>query len=313
MQRHTAQIAIGLLTLFALAVSAQTLYKYRGENGEWIYTDRPPGDEDAVAETRNLTTGKVTGTVSLDTYTKGNRIELVARNRFHAPIELRIEFTQIVGLEYPDPDEDRSWLLPPQSETPIMSLRLNGAVSAPKAEYRYEYSAGDPEATHQPTELYRVPFSVASEYTVTQAYPDVSTHKTPDSYYAVDIARPIGTDIVAARSGMVFDVAENNFKSGLDPERDGPAANVVRILHDDGTYAIYAHLNWNSIRVRPGERVTRGQYIADSGNTGFSSGPHLHFAVVHNSRNGPISVPVQFEGANYAAVMPSTGMMLTAY
>ena len=40
-------------------------------------------------------------------------------------------------------------------------------------------------------------------------------------------------------------------------------------MHDDGTYAIYAHLNTNTIRVRPGDRVRRGQYIADSGNTGF--------------------------------------------
>ena len=55
------------------------------------------------------------------------------------------------------------------------------------------------------------------------------------------------------------------------------------MLHDDGTTAIYAHLQMDTIRVRPGQRVERGEYIANSGNTGFSSGPHLHFVVVRNA------------------------------
>ncbi|MCH6552723.1 MAG: M23 family metallopeptidase, partial [Acidobacteria bacterium] len=66
---------------------------------------------------------------------------------------------------------------------------------------------------------------------------------------------PVGTDVVAARGGIVFEVASNNFRGGLNLQRDGRSANIVRILHDDGTFAIYAHLNWNSIRVRPGDRV----------------------------------------------------------
>jgi len=124
---------------------------------------------------------------------------------------------------------------------------------------------------------------------------------------------PVGTDIFAARGGIVFDVAASNFRGGLDPERDGPAANVVRILHDDGTYAVYAHLNTNTIRVRPGDLVRRGQYIADSGNTGFSSGPHLHFAVLRNSGMRIESIPVVFLGANSESVVPSSGMVLSAY
>jgi murein DD-endopeptidase MepM/ murein hydrolase activator NlpD len=139
------------------------------------------------------------------------------------------------------------------------------------------------------------------------------THKSLASYYAVDIAMPIGTDIFAAREGVVFEVAGDYFRSGLDPKRDGPAANVILVLHDDGTYAIYAHLNWNSIRVRRGDRVSRGQYIADSGNTGFSSGPHLHFAVVRNIGLRIESVPFVFEGANASTVFPATGMPITAY
>ena len=124
---------------------------------------------------------------------------------------------------------------------------------------------------------------------------------------------PIGTDIVAARAGVVFAVASTNFRSGLNPEIDGPAANVVRILHDDGTYAIYAHLNTNSIRVKPGDVVERGQYIADSGNTGFSSGPHLHFAVVRNVGLEVASVPVTFLGQNSDGIVPASGNVMTAH
>ena len=72
-------------------------------------------------------------------------------------------------------------------------------------------------------------------------------------------------------------------RGGTDQGRDASAANLVRILHDDGTWAEYAHLNRSTIRVRPGDVVERGEYIADSGNTGFSSGPHLHFVVQRNA------------------------------
>jgi hypothetical protein len=68
-------------------------------------------------------------------------------------------------------------------------------------------------------------------------------------------------------------------------------ANMVEILHDDGTIAVYAHLHWDSVRVQPGQFVRRGEYIANSGNTGFSTGAHLHFAVIRNSGLAAESVP----------------------
>jgi murein DD-endopeptidase MepM/ murein hydrolase activator NlpD len=77
--------------------------------------------------------------------------------------------------------------------------------------------------------------------------------------------------------------------------------------------SLYGHLSWNSIRVAPGQRVERGEYIADSGNTGFSTGPHLHFVVQRNRGGAIISLPVQFEGSSGAAVTVRAGEQYAAY
>ncbi len=309
---RTKTLLAVIALIAAFAVSAQTLYKYRGADGEWIYADKRPDDQD-VEETRDIESSDIKGTVEVSHTVVGKSIQIVADNGFFAPIELTINFHVIEGIEYPRPDKPRRWVVPPRSKSILLNLAILDNVEAPNARYAYRYTIGDPEATHKPSSPYRVPYAVARDLRISQAFPDASTHDTPDSYYAVDIAMPIGTDIYAARSGIVFDVTGTNFRSGLDRERDAPAANVIRILHNDGTYGVYAHLNWNSIRVRPGDQVKRGQYIADSGNTGFTSGPHLHFAVVRNAGMLPLSVPVRFEGANSDAVTPATGNVLTAY
>jgi hypothetical protein len=305
-----------LLSAFALFITgvvfAQTLYKYRGDDGEWIYTDRPP-DDGSPEETRQLTPSAVTGTLNVAHTIVDGKVEIWANNGYHAPVEVVIDFDRIQGIAFPNPDQELRWVVPARSRETLLLLEILDDVSAPSAQYTARYALGDPNAAHRPATPYRVPYAVATDFPITQAYPDVTTHDTPDSYHAIDVAMPIGTDIYAARAGLVFEVEDVNFRSGLDRDRDAPAANIVRILHDDGTYALYAHLNWNSIRVRPGDRVERGEYIADSGNTGFSSGPHLHFAVLRNGGMKPESVPVRFAGANSSAVVPATGNALSAY
>ncbi len=309
--RLLALLATGLL-LFATGAAAQTLYKYRGPDGEWIYTDRQPDKQQSV-ETRKLAAGSRSSDKFEVSYAiNGQTFEVTASNPFHVPVEVALSIERIEGIGAPAGDDLR-WVVAPLAEERLLELDILQTSSAPVIQYRFTYLAGDPESRHAPQMPYRVPYAVGLDHVVSQAYPDVTTHRTPDSYHAVDIAMPTGTDIVAARGGIVFDVASNNFEGGTDPEAYGNKANVVRILHDDGTYAIYAHLNWNSIRVRPGDVVERGQYIADSGNTGFSSGPHLHFAVVRNAGMTIESLPVTFTGSNAAAVTPSRGMTLTAY
>ncbi|MBT8099565.1 MAG: M23 family metallopeptidase, partial [Gammaproteobacteria bacterium] len=252
------------------------------------------------------------GTFFVSAADAGRQVRFIAENSYHLPIEIRLRFSRFENLVRPENFDDLRWVVMPRQTTELMRLdKVEGG--APAIEFKYEYIAGDPRAEHRPTSSYRVPFSSATRFPITQAYPDIITHAAPDSRHAVDIAMPVGTDIFAARGGIVFDVSSDNFEGGLDPVRNGPTANVVQILHDDGTYAVYAHLNWNSIRVRPGERVVRGQYIADSGNTGFSSGPHLHFAVLKNAGMRTESVPVEFQGADFSVVVPISGLELTAY
>ncbi len=304
-----------VLALFAWAgqtAEGQSLYKYRGDNGEWIYSDRPPEDEKTV-EVRGLDKGSPDAQVSVTRSFVDGSVELIARNDYYVPIEVFVVITSIRGLEFPDPDQELKWVLPPRSDTQLLQLELLQNGAAPSLEYTTQYLTGDPDAQHRPTEPYRVPIAISNNYRVTQAFPNIATHATRDSYFAVDFGLPIGTDIFAASGGIVFDVASKNFQGGLDLLRDAPLANIIKILHDDGTYAVYAHLNWNSIRVKLGDQVQRGEYIADSGNTGFSSGPHLHFAVLKNAGMSVESVPIEFMGANSEAVVPVTGKSLTAY
>jgi len=305
-------IALGALLIASGLCAAQELYKYRGPDGEWMYADRPPADG-SIAEIRQLQQGSAEVEISVTHEFEGRQVALTAHNQSYAPVEMLVTIRTIRGLEFPDPDQELRWVVPARSDLVLVHLDLLEGVRSPLLEYQYQYLAGDPRAEHKATQAYRVPIAISSAYPVTQAFPEIATHMTRDSQYAVDLAMPIGTDIFAARDGVVFDVAASNFRGGLDPERDGPAANVVRILHADGTIGIYAHLNTNTIRVQPGDFVRRGQYIADSGNTGFSSGPHLHFAVVRNAGMRMESVPVTFLGANSSSVVPASGMTLTAY
>jgi murein DD-endopeptidase MepM/ murein hydrolase activator NlpD len=89
----------------------------------------------------------------------------------------------------------------------------------------------------------------------------------------VDLAVPIGTPVYAASDGFV--------------EKVGPYAgygNYVRLSHGDGLATAYGHLSRFAPGIKPGVHVSRGELVAFSGNTGRSTGPHLHFEVLTNGR-----------------------------
>lgn len=297
-----------LALLLVLPLAAQTLYKYRGADGEWIYTDRKPATLEQV-EIRELD-GSRSGNVSLERFSANGRQTLLANNSLHAPVQLRLLPPGATSATAPG---YRDWVLPPQSSTELMSFEIGTPAAIASANQRYMWLLGDPESDHLPETPYRAPFPAAVSHRISQAWPQLVTHTTEDSAHAVDIAMPIGSNVLAARDGVVVEVASKNFRSTVTPGDETARANIVRILHADGTFAIYAHLNWNSIRVRPGDRVRAGDYIANSGNTGFSTGPHLHFVVLRNAGMRLTSMPVTFAARDGSPIEPETGSMLTAY
>ena len=85
----------------------------------------------------------------------------------------------------------------------------------------------------------------------------------------MDIAAPIGTPIHVPLAGVVIS--------------SGPASGFglwVRVQHNDGTITVYGHINRSFVQV--GQRVAAGQVIAETGNRGQSTGPHLHIGVMQN-------------------------------
>ncbi|MFG2573112.1 M23 family metallopeptidase [Streptomyces sp. NPDC048481] len=101
-----------------------------------------------------------------------------------------------------------------------------------------------------------------------------------------DFAVPSGTKVMAAHGGTVV-------KAGGNGAGDGPAyGNAVVIKHANGVYSQYAHLS--RIEVKIGQVVKTGQEIARSGNTGNSSGPHLHFEIRKTANYGSAINPVAF-------------------
>ncbi|MGW4106974.1 M23 family metallopeptidase [Streptomyces sp. NPDC004976] len=101
-----------------------------------------------------------------------------------------------------------------------------------------------------------------------------------------DYAVPTGTPVLAPHGGTVV-------KAGGNGAGDGPAyGNAVVIKHGDKTYSQYAHLS--SVNVKAGQVVKTGQKIASSGNTGNSSGPHLHFEIRTSPNYGSAVDPAKF-------------------
>ena len=177
-----------------------------------------------------------------------------------------------------------------------------------KWEYSYTnyYKLGSSIAKHDEACVYQLPYAPGSKFKVTQGYNGKFSHKGSNRF-AIDWQMPEGTEVRAARGGVVVRVKDDSDRGGASLKFD-PLNNYVLIRHDDGTLGHYCHLQKGGCRVKVGQTVSTGQVIALSGNTGFSSGPHLHFCVF-KAKDGREreSIPVKFSTATEQAITLVSG------
>jgi murein DD-endopeptidase MepM/ murein hydrolase activator NlpD len=109
---------------------------------------------------------------------------------------------------------------------------------------------------------------ISSKFTKKRWHPILHRYR---AHHGIDYATPIGTPVKAAYDGKVIFVG-----------RKGGYGKCVVIRHPHGYKTIYAHLS--RYKCKKGQRVKKGKVIALSGNTGRSTGPHLHFGLSLNGR-----------------------------
>jgi murein DD-endopeptidase MepM/ murein hydrolase activator NlpD len=124
------------------------------------------------------------------------------------------------------------------------------------------------------TYVYDLPYIEGTKHKVVQGYGGMFSHKYKA---ALDFSMPVGTPIYAAREGVIHGFKEDNDIGGPLP-RYQSKSNYIVIMHEDGSFACYWHLQKNGVVVKKG-MVKKGQLIGYSGSTGFVLRPHLHFAV----------------------------------
>lgn len=180
---------------------------------------------------------------------------------------------------------------------------------------------GGLELHDDPVGLYRYPWKGGVTRTVGQGNNNPSGSHNGSQAWAFDFGLPNGTEIRAARSGTVEWLQENMTTTYNPNQPTGPGntpfpagslqnwGNAVRLRHSGGFTTWYFHIQPNGVLVNVGDTVKQGQVIARSGNTGRSSGPHLHFQVQADSTNWGQSVPHTFGND---CQQPSTGDSVTS-
>lgn len=278
-----------LIAAVALPVpsGAQEIYIWEDEHGIKHFSDRRPDGEYEVKVQRAI--AEPGRPVTMRNIGSEREPQWRFSSRLHGPVTLRVALSEAANV-VSEPQ------LPALIELPANDSRdvLIGPFDERRSwRYRIEMSAvpGSLAATPDHDYPYQLPIAPDATVRIGQGFGGKFSHDQPHSRYAVDFTLPLGTPILAARAGKVMDLERWFHRAGQNVERDGPRANYVRVLHEDGTMAVYAHLDYNSIQVRPGQQVEQGQLLGRSGNTGFSTGPHLHFSIQINRNMQLVSIP----------------------
>lgn len=222
----------------------------------------------------------------------GDTLYLTLVNNMYGPVEVKIfpndELKKVISA--------KEYFILKARDSMERAVSIPMAIIKDSSDLRFtdfakvDLKLGLPSTKHVEDYEYALPYPKGKKYRIVQGFNGKFTHNSKKSRYAIDFNLNIGDTICAAREGIVVRTRdrfkEHGGKSLIDK------ANLITILHDDGTLAQYVHLDYQGVLVEPGEQVKKGQPIGISGYTGFARGAHLHF-VVREAQDR--SVPIYFE------------------
>jgi murein DD-endopeptidase MepM/ murein hydrolase activator NlpD len=196
-----------------------------------------------------------------------------ADNEEYCPLAVKVDF-ELDNMKSTNGNH-RIFVIPPRAKRILISeLKM---IENGKFGFRYKTKSnyGNPNDKMDTSYVYSLPFKTQKSFKISQGYFGKRTHHRER---ALDFTLPIGTNIYAAREGVVIKVVDQNTKTCYKKECS-KFNNEIIIYHNDGSFSNYVHINTNSAKVNVGEKIKKNQLIAQSGNIGWSSGPHLHFSV----------------------------------
>jgi murein DD-endopeptidase MepM/ murein hydrolase activator NlpD len=296
MRAHVRWLAVACAALACVALGAHAgkVYRWVDRNGIVHYGDHPPPDAKLDgAQVRVIPVRAEPGAMARLRLEREDGASLAfADNAIGGPVEVLLKFTKSVNTRGEPELPARATV--PANGSVLLARLMPIRAGAGEFGLAMEVVPGDPRA--RPDDIvYGLPLP-RERLRVEQGFNGRFSHTDTQNQYAIDFRAEQGTPVLAARAGTVMQVESDFDKAGLDLEKYGGRANYVRILHDDGTMALYAHLREEGVLVRVGQRVRAGQRIGLSGNTGFTSGPHLHFAVQVNRGMKLVSIPFRMTG-----------------
>ncbi len=245
--------------------------------------------------------------VSIVTDEKESEIVIYLKNRTPGDYTVTVYFKKLVNAESDKPLPYTTVVGGGKTDK-CLTVRQADKTARWDTFFMYDFQPGVVNAVHNDSYAYSLPYKAGEEYTVMQGYNGRYTHRG-EFRYSIDWSMPVGTEVLAARDGIVVDTVDSFSRHGLKPyyyERN----NYVIIEHSDGTIARYAHFKQGGVKVKPGQRVRAGDIIGLSGNVGYSNAPHLHFSV-HRPLDGKRSesIPVKFRISEHEVAALAEGRM----
>jgi len=201
--------------------------------------------------------------------------------------EIHLELKNMISSE----GEKRIFVIAPGVKKQQV-LRLKPKA---KGKYNFKYKSwknyGDHYLKNYDKDFeYNLPFARTQSFQLYQGYNGKSTHQGKN---ALDFTMPVGTPIHSVRSGRVVSVVESN-KLGCPDQSCAKFGNTIIIYHSDGTFSKYVHLKFNGSVVNLGDFVKKGELIGYSGNTGWTTGPHLHLEIFLGRIRSPETLQTKF-------------------